>query len=254
MKKVIFIAASFFALVACNKEVINTLSTDVGYLLFNITSNDIVVETKALVTDVDSYKVHIGNTSYTYGTDVKNKVLTLSPATYAVYAENISATKAEEGNGALRLASESENITVAAGETTTTTLECKAVNAKISVEFTDSFKKAFVSWNVSLKYGNSDNRNLTVTETTTDANYFYNILENEQLKLNLQACVVSNDTNPKSNTQLITLQSGYHYTVKYSAGDNGFVSINVTADDQLIDADDTNVTVNPYAPNQNTNQ
>jgi len=247
MKKVIFIAAALCALAACNKEVISAPSSEVGYLSFGLSADDVIIETKAVTAaELDLYKVYIGNTSHTYGTDIKNKVLEIAPGNYNVYAENISAEEAHNGNGALRLATANQQISVEAGATTTTTLNCVAVNSKINVTFSDSFKKAFSSWSVVIGYEGNNDRDKTITHESTNAEFFYNVhqtVENIELALTASATDIS-----KSHTTKFKLQAGYHYTVNYSAGENGFVGITVTADDNLIDADDTNVTVNPYTP------
>ena len=252
MKKSIFIVASLLVFAACNKEVISDHSSDVGYLSFGLAADDVIVETKSQVTNLDSYSVYIDNTSYNYGSDIKGKVLEKSPRNYQVYAENITPEQAHSGNGELRLASPKQDVTVTAGATTTTTLACTAVNSKITLTFNDSFRAAFDSWGVVIGYEGSDERDMTVTNESTNMVFFYNIHPTiENLELSLTATTKS-DNSSKSNYTKFKLEAGHHYTVNYSAGANGFVGITVNADDQLIDAEDTNVTVNPYAPNQNS--
>lgn len=246
MKKVIFIAASLLAIAACNKPAIN-VQNEVGYLSFNLAADDIIVTTKAAVEDVDSYTVYVGEKSYNYGEAVKGKVLEIEPGSYGVYAENMTPEAAHEGNGTLRLASEVNNITVAAGQTTEATLACKAVNAKITVTFEDSFEAAFSSWQVVLGYNGDDSRNLTIDEKTQNTEYFYNIHSEEKgLKLILTAHPTVNPGNPRTNNTTLDIKAGHHYTVNYSAGTSGYVDITVTADDSLTDVDPTTVTVNPY--------
>lgn len=253
MKKVIFIAASLLAIAACNKPVIN-VQNEVGYLSFNLAADDIIVTTKAAVDNVDSYTVYVGEDSYTYGTDVKDKVLAINPGSYAVYAENMTPEKAHEGNGSLRLATTPQNITVAAGQTSEVPLHCTAVNAKITVTFDDSFKEAFSSWNVVLGYNDdSESRKFTITGETVNTDYFYNIHpEGTGLKLYLTALPKVDPQNSKTNTTTLEIAAGYHYTVNYSAGTSGYVDITVTADDSLIEAEPENVTVNPYETEQNS--
>lgn len=245
MKKVIFIAASLLAIAACNKPVFN-VQNEVGYLNFNLAADDIIVTTKA-VENLDDYTVHVGNNAYTYGT-IKAEVLAIDKGTYAVYAENINPEKAHENNGSLRIATTPQNITVAAGQTSNVLLECKAVNAKITVTFDESFKAAFSSWEVTLGYENDNTRNMTVTDETSAENavFFYNIHETiKNLAFALSATPKHGGT-PKTNTKTLEIQAGYHYTVNYSAGPSGYVNITVTATDSLTEADPTNVTVNPY--------
>ncbi len=251
MKKVIFIAASLLAIAACNKPVIN-VQNEVGYLSFNLAADDIIVTTKAEVDNVDSYIVYVGEDSYTYGTDVKDKVLEINPGSYAVYAENMTHEKAHEGNGSLRLATTPQNITVAAGQTSEVKLHCTAANAKITVTFDDSFKAAFSSWDVVLGYNGNDSRNFAIDEETENTVYFYNIhTEGTGLKLNLTALPKVNAENKKTNTTTLEIQAGHHYTVNYSAGTSGYVDITVTADDSLIEEETENITVNPYSSEEN---
>lgn len=246
MKKIVFLSLSLMALLACNKEVITGPVQEVGYLSFALEADDIVVTTKATVTELDAYNVYIGNTSYNYGSEIKGKVLERTPGTYTIYAENMTPSAAEEGKGSLRLASESKTVTVTAGGTTVETLHCTAVNAKISVTFSDSFKNAFSTWDLTLGYESDDTRDLTIDETASasDAVFFYNI-NGKNLTLELSA-IARQDSSTKTHTEKITLAAGYHYTVNYTAGANGYLGITVTADDALVDAEDTDVTVNPY--------
>ena len=246
MKKVILIAASIFALASCNKDV-NVTSGNVGYLNFNLAADDVVVTTKA-VTDgqLNAYTVYVGETFHTYG-DIKGKALELKPATYPIYAENMTPNEAHDGNGALRLASPSQEVTITAGKTEDVTLACEVVNAKITVNFDASFKAAFSSWNVVLGYDGDASRNFTITHETVNTEYFYNIhSEGKGLKLSLTAIPEFDPENVKSNVAELAIEARHHYTVNYSAGTSGYVNITVTADDTLIEEDPQNITVNPY--------
>lgn len=253
MKKVIFIAASLLAIAACNKPVFN-VQNEVGYLNFNLAADDIIVTTKADVENLDDYTVHVGKNSYTYGTTIKNKVLEITPDTYAVYAENMNPDQAHLGNGSLRLASAPQEVTVAAGQTAEVTLECTAVNAKITVTFGESFKAAFSSWNVTLGYENNETRNKIVTHETSAENavFFYNIHKTiKNLAFALSATPKHGGTE-KTKTTTLEIQAGHHYTVNYSAGTSGYVDITVSANDQLLNGGTADVTVNPYASEQNS--
>lgn len=257
MKKVIFIAASLLAIAACNKAVFN-VQNEVGYLNFNLAADDIIVTTKVNVSDVElgNYTVYVGKTSYNYN-EIKAKVLAINPGTYAVYAENITpdlAHTSNDGKGSLRLASASQEVQVAAGQTAGVELHCTAVNAKITVTFDDSFRTAFSSWGVTLGYENDNTRNKTVTNETSaqDAVFFYNIHKTIKNLAFVLSATPKHGGDAMKNTTTLPIQAGYHYTVNYSAGTSGYVNITVTAEDSLTDADPTNVTVNPYAPEQNS--
>ena len=257
MKKVIFIAASLLAIAACNKAVFN-VQNEVGYLNFNLAADDIIVTTKVNVSDVElgNYTVYVGKTSYNYN-EIKAKVLAIDSGTYDVYAENITpdvAHTSNDGKGSLRLASDPQSIEVAAGQTSNVTLYCRAVNAKITVTFDDSFKTAFSSWGVTLGYENDNTRNKTVTNETSaqDAVFFYNIHKTIKNLAFALSATPKHGGDAKTNTTTLPIQAGYHYTVKYSAGTSGYVNITVTAEDSLNDGGTTTVPVNPYAPEQNS--
>ena len=247
MKKVILIAASLVAFASCIKDV--DVTSEKGYLRFNLAADDIVVTTKAVVAadELNAYTVHVGETSYNYGENIKNQTLTLDPKKYVIYAENMTPDAAHEDNGALRLASEAKEVTITAGNTEVVSLACKAVNAKITVNFDASFKAAFSSYEVKIGYkdvDDKDNRRLTIA---SDADCFYNIRpDGKGLNLNLTATPRVGAQNAKTNSTDLAIQAGYHYTVSYSAGTSGYVSITVTADDTLIDVAPQNITVNPY--------
>ena len=255
MKKVIFIAASLLAIAACNKPVFN-VQNEVGYLNFNLAADDIIVTTKAPVEELGGYTVYVGDTRYEYA-NIKDKVLEINPGKYAVYAENITpdlAHKSNDGNGALRLASASQEVQVAAGQTAGVELHCTAVNAKITVTFDESFKAAFDSWNVTLGYENDNTRNKTVTNGTSeqDAVFFYNIHESIKNLAFALSATPKHGGNAKTKTTTLEIQAGHHYTVNYSAGTSGYVDITVSADDQLLNGGTSDVTVNPYASEQNS--
>lgn len=252
MKKVIFIAASLLAIAACNKPVFN-VQNEVGYLNFNLAADDIIVTTKAPVEELGGYTVYVGDTHYEYA-NIKDQALEINPGKYAVYAENMNPDKAHEGNGSLRLASTSQNIDVVAGGTSEVTLNCTAVNAKITVTFHDSFKAAFSEWDVTLGYENDNTRNKTVTHETSAENavFFYNIHESIKNLAFALSATPKHGGNAKTKTTTLEIQAGHHYTVNYSAGTSGYVDITVSADDQLLNGGTSDVTVNPYASEQNS--
>ena len=250
MKKVIFIAVALCALAACNKEVISAPSSEVGYLSFGLSADDVIVETKAAVTDFTGYKVHVGESSYDYQSVSSGMVLPLAPGTYNIYAENISPSAAEEGNGALRLASASQNVTIVSGETISRTLHCEATNAKIEVEFDESFKKAFSSYTLEIDYKDLvqpfRKKRITSTTAVDDTKFFYNIYSDKpEIGLSLSAQNAASTTI--ENFKYFTLEAKKRYVVKYSAGANGYLNVQVTANNDLTSVN-KDYTVNPYAP------
>ena len=151
MKKTIFIlAAAAMSLAACNKAVLNA-PVEYGFIDFNVSSDDIVVETKAVsVEALNAYSIYCNNSLLgTYGS-IKDQVFTKSVGTYSVYAENMTATDAETGFGDLRVASPISSITVEANKTATATLACVAQSSKLTVTFDKSFTDVFTDYSFAI--------------------------------------------------------------------------------------------------------
>lgn len=248
MKKTIFIAASLLALAACNKEVIYAPAAGgMGTLNLSVASDDnITVVTKAAVS-TDAFTVNIINDEETVvktGTPTALAVVLLDADTYHVYAENMTADAALEGNGKLHIAGQCAPFELVAGGTATAVVNCESVNSKITVSFADSFTNAFSSYTVNYDQLNGD-RDFTNVVAGTD--YYYNITENNIVDVKLTA-TAAHDSSSHTHTQQITLQAGYHYSVVYSAGSNGQVTVTVTADDHM-ELTNVPVEVNPYQNN-----
>lgn len=250
MKKIIFIAASLFALAACNKEVINTpVEAGKGVLNINVQSDDSVeINTKVAVsTDNFTVAVKSGNSVIQSGKPNEMSVVLLPAGNYSVYAENITSEEALSGNdgkGALHIAGASDEFTLDAGGTYTATVACVPVNAKITIAYEASFLNAFSSYTVTYDQIGGD-RDFSGVQPSTD--YFYNISsEASQNKVDVKlSATAKHDSSEKTHTQPITLEAKKHYAIKYSAGANGQVNVSITADDALTQTD-TPVEVNPY--------
>ena len=246
MKKILFVAASLVAMVACNKAVISPAETGTGYLNFSLSSDDVVVETKAVsAEDLGNYNVTLGGQWTKKYSEILNQTFTLAPAQYTLSAENITETEAETGNGALRIASPVLNVTVVANETTTETLSCVPQSSKLTLQYTDAFKDVFTSYSFELVKKDGTSRKdgkakLTMAENTP---VFYN----GDVVLTYTLKGVHELNGLKTLTGDITLTKGHSLTVKADqSSQSGGLKIQITADDTLIEDTDQTITIDPY--------
>lgn len=251
MKKVIFIAASLFALAACNKEVISSPEEGYGVLKLSVESDDrIVVNTKTdPVYDVntDEFNVTIINdegVTKESGKYHNVKVVVLPADNYVIKAENITEDEAltnNDGKGQLRMAGACDQFALAQSQTVTKTISCNPTNSKITVAYDASFLVAFKSYNVNLDQTIGGDRNFT--NIVAGDEYFYNISDGASVDVVLTA--TSNADVVVSHTQKIALAVGYHYAVTYSATEDGQLSVTVQASDDLTQSN-IGIPVNPY--------
>lgn len=254
MKKRIYLfAAAAMSFAACNKAVIDS-PVEYGYLDFNVSSDDVVVETRAVVTqeDMNAYNIYCDNTLLGSYSAIKDQVFTKATGTYSVYAENITALEAETGFGALRVASPVSSVTVEANKTATAKLACVAQSSKLTVSFDPSFTSVFSDYSFEVKKTDNtaradDEVSLTITENNNKPVYYNG-------GVNLTYSIKGTHTTQGALTfgGNVTIEKGHSLaiTVKQSTQSGG-LKIEITADDSLISDTDKNVTVDPYNPGTN---
>lgn len=249
MKKMIFIAASFLAIAACNKPVVTVAPDGFGTLKLYVESDDNVrvvtrsgedepVNTAGFAVKVINSK----NEVKAQGTASELKSLVLPADTYTVTAENIDENTAlteNEGKGALRMAG-SKSVELTQGETKSVDVACTPVNSKITVAYSTTFTTSFENYSVDLDHsGDRDFENIS-----SGMDYFYNITDGATVTLKLTA--TSKMTNEAvTDEHTITLEACHHYAVTYSATTDGQITINITASDKLTE-DPITIPVNPY--------
>lgn len=255
MKKTIFIAASLLALAACNKEVINgQLNDEVGYLSFDLAAEDgIKVETKATVSDFSDYSIFIGGTEYAYD-DVNGKVITLSPGSYDVYAENFTKKEAETGNGKVRIASPVYTVNVQAGVTATETVSCSPQSAVVKIVYDDAFKGVFNSQSFTLKKTDNTVRADETTQIMTLAEntpVYWNVDSAEGLSLTYAITGTHETQGSKTYGGTITVMKAHSYTITVTqSSSKGDIQLNITAVDTMTEMTQT-ITVDPYSSTSN---
>lgn len=166
MKKIIVFAAALAALVSCNKSVIvsSVEAEEPGFISLGISTSDVMVETKGLTANADlaGYNITLINktTSQTWTKEYKDAVADadlwkVAPGTYTIKVENKSESEVYPNNtsaGEIRIAGQTD-VTVNAGQTSTCTVNCQPVNAKVSFCATSQFFEVFSAASVSVTNG-----------------------------------------------------------------------------------------------------
>ena len=242
MKKIIVFAAALAALVSCNKSVIvsSVEADEPGFISLGISTSDVMVETKALAanTSLAGYNITIidksNSTTYWEGEYEQAKdesVWKVAPGTYTIKVENKSVSEVYPDNtsaGEIRIAGE-KDVTVTAGKTSTCTVECQPVNAKVSFCATSDFLKIFKDPSVSVTGGTRTVDLGTVGETLGSA-AFYNPGE---ITWNLSATV---DGQSKSYRGTLTLVAKQWSKVTFNTSStNGVISITITVDGTMTE-------------------
>lgn len=139
-------ALMFLSLASCSTE---TIDEGYGYLDVSLHADvDIEDATRAPESlpesEYDDYSVMLydnaGNlmweTSFAAFSANEGNIKRVPAGTYTVYVENCTAEEAEEGIGRPRFAG-SQEFVVSAGRTTTATVACAVINAKITIAYDD---------------------------------------------------------------------------------------------------------------------
>ena len=248
MKKIIVFAAALAALVSCNKSVIvsSVEADEPGFISLGISTSDVMVETKGLATNanLDGYNITLINKSTSetwtkeYADAQAESVWKVAPGTYTIKVEN----KTEEevyrtSAGEVRIAGEAE-VTVKAGQTSTCTVNCQPVNAKVSFCATSQFFEVFSAASVSVTDGT---RSVDLGSVGTDfgAEAFYNPGE---ITWNLSA-KIGETTKPYSGVVKLSAKKWSKVTFGTSST-NGVINITINVNGTM-EGVDVPTTVDP---------
>lgn len=251
MKKIIIFAAALAALVSCNKSVIvsSVEADEPGFISLGISTSDVMVETKGLATNanLDGYNITLINktTSQTWTKEYKDAVADadlwkVAPGTYTIKVEN----KTEEevyrtSAGEVRIAGE-KDVDVTAGKTSTCTVECQPVNAKVSFCATSDFLSIFSAPSVSVTDG-TRNVNLDTVGEDFGKAAFYNP---GKITWKLTATV---DGKSKNYSGELTLVANQWSKVTFNTSStNGIISIEITVNGEMTEVVNESASVNPW--------
>lgn len=251
MKKIIIFAAALAALVSCNKSVIvsSVEADEPGFISLGISTSDVMVETKGLTANasLDGYNITLINKTTSeelwtkkYADALSESVWKVAPGTYTIKVENKTEKEVYPNNtsaGEIRIAGEAE-VTVKAGQTSTCTVNCQPVNAKVSFCATSQFFEVFSAASVSVTDGT---RSVDLGSVGTDfgAEAFYNPGE---ITWNLSA-KIGETTKPYSGVVKLSAKKWSKVTFGTSST-NGVINITINVNGTM-EGVDVPTTVDP---------
>ena len=253
MKKIIVFAAALAALVSCNKSVIvsSVEAEEPGFISLGISTSDVMVETKGLTANADlaGYNITLINktTSQTWTKEYKDAVADadlwkVAPGTYTIKVENKSESEVYPNNtsaGEIRIAGQTD-VTVNAGQTSTCTVNCQPVNAKVSFCATSQFFEVFSAASVSVTDG-TRTVDLGSVGTSFGDEAFYNPGD---ITWNLSAKIGETETT-KSYSGIVTLAAKKWSKVTFgTSSTNGVINITINVNGTMTE-DEVQAPVDP---------
>lgn len=238
MKK-IYLAALTLAMTACvSNDDLNPVD-NYGYIDVNV-SNDPVMVTRAEqdVKDLSGWTITADGTDNNYTLNLNdNKVLA---GTYSITAKNATdvetANAADDGWGKAFYKSESQNVTVAAGNTTTVNINCgSAKNSKLTL-VNNLNDKVFTNVKLHAKKGDNylemDGNKSVFYLVGTEVNYYitytYNTTDGSGNK-QTEKTIKNNDADFSINIE----QAATDYQITLSSTDNGTINVTLTYNDSF---------------------
>lgn len=257
MKKITIFAAALAALVSCNKSVIvsSVEAEEPGFISLGISTSDVMVETKGLATNanLDGYNITLINNdtpskplwTKEYADAQAESVWKVAPGTYTIKVENKTEKEVYPNNtsaGEIRIAGQTD-VTVTTGHTSTCTVECQPVNAKVSFCAPSEFSSIFKNPTVSVT-GGTRNVSLGAVGASQGTPAFF---EPGEITWNLSATV---DGQSKSYSGKITLVAKQWSKVTFgTSSTNGVIGITINVNGEMTSENET-VEVDPWNPLQ----
>ena len=253
MKKLIIFSAALAALVSCNKSIIEmpVASDEKGYIVLDVATSDVMVETKALAanTNLTGYNISLIDkaTSTTLWTKEYEAAQTeedawkVAPRNNTNKVENKREKEVYTNNssaGEIRIAGQ-KDVTVNAGQTSTCSIACSPVNAKISFNATSEFLSMFQGATVSVT-GSERTAELGSVTTSDGTPAFFNPME---VRWTLEATVFS---VAQEYSGVVTLQAAKWSKVTFKTNStNGIISLEISVNGEITDIIPLNVTIDP---------
>ena len=246
MKKIIVFAAALAALVSCNKSVIvsSVEAEEPGFISLGISTSDVMVETIALAanTSLAGYNITLINksTSTTVWTkeyeaaQADADAWKVAPGTYTIKVENKTMDEVYPDNtsaGEVRIAGQTDDVTVTTGHTSTCTVNCQPVNAKVSFCAPSEFSSIFKNPTVSVK-GGTRNVSLGAVGASQGTPAFF---EPGEITWNLSATV---DGQSKGYSGKLTLVAKQWSKVTFgTSSTNGVIKITINVDGTMTEVE-----------------
>lgn len=243
MKKLIIFSAALAALVSCNKSIIEmpVASDEKGYIVLDVATSDVMVETKALAanTDLKGYNITLINKttpakSWTkeYAEAQNAELWKVAPGDYTIKVENKSEAEVYPDNssaGDIRIYGEND-VTVTAGKSSGCTVNCKPVNGKISFDGTANFLSIFTDPTVTVTDNTRTASLGTVSNTFGDAAFFNPCTVTWTLTAKVESV-------EKTYTGDVTITAAHWSKVTFDVSStNGVINVTISVNDTMTDS------------------
>lgn len=232
--------------VSCSNSVDEIENQEKGYLTLDVSANGTTLtraayESKTLdVTVTNSQNVTVGhatvkvnseNTSVVFdeGVDMHNKsTLVLAPGNYTIEAKSQGWENTMAGVDAAYYSGKS-TVTIKANTHSTAKVTCTLANVKLTVEFSDEFKKSFASARSVITMPQNSQVSETYTMGVNKASSYFPVgdLDVTLYVKNLQ------NTDHSMTTSITDVQPRDHYIIRYTVaktGNLGNVTVEVDPD------------------------
>ncbi|MGM9786064.1 MAG: DUF4493 domain-containing protein [Candidatus Cryptobacteroides sp.] len=244
MKKLIIFSAALAALVSCNKSIIEmpVASDEKGYIVLDVATSDVMVETKALAANasLDGYNITLINKTTSakwtkeYGEAVADASLwKVDPGTYTIKVENKSENEVYPDNssaGNIRIYGETD-VPVTAGRSSTCTVSCSPVNGKISFYGTDNFLSIFTDPTVTVTDNTRTASLGTVSNTSENAAFFNPCTVTWTLTAEVESV-------EKTYTGDVTITAAHWSKVTFDVSStNGVINVTISVNDTMTESD-----------------
>ncbi len=224
------IIVSFFVLMSCKKQENDILATEKGFISLNLNQNSTFIETsgKMKAVNVSDFVVEIYNQNntliYSYNklSDVPSEI-ELDKGEYFVVAHSSGVMQTAFDNPYYY--GQSNHFIIIGGDKKNISITCYIANVKITVVYSDSVKKAFTDYTVSV-FNTSDT--LTFVKDDTKSGYF------KAGTLNLQAHLFCGAQEKILSGCITNAMAMKHYEIFVDASAfKGTSSLQVTAIDSV---------------------
>ncbi len=255
MKKTLIAAAALVAMVACNKNLIEspvTAGSGFGFINVGVSTDSEMVATKAEFTPTEE---ELGNFTYTLQGDNKSWPATkgselgadawkVPAGEYTVTVVNLTVEEAYTENlGQMRVEG-SNTVTVGAGLATDCPIVCKPVNSKVSFLYTPEFDTVFDEFTVDLSNGTRTATNVTIHPVAESATATAAFFEPATLTWTLKAKNAAGVEKTYTGSLEAKAGSWSSVTFKPSKTD-GSINVTITVNDEYTLEDTVEETIDP---------
>ncbi len=265
MKKTLIAAAALVAMVACNKNLIESpvaQSNEFGFINLGVSADTEMVVTKGITTEADltDYEItlkkddaKVWTKTYAEVTEAGDAIWKVAAGNYSVLVENITTAEVYDGThekGQVRVSGES-SVVVYPGISSSCTVECTPQNSKVSFLYTEKFAQVFqvstAALNVTDEAKAFDMEMMQVAEeldkNSLDAAYY----EPTVLTWTLNIKNMNGETgDDKSYSSTVTTKKATWTHVTFDTGDTtGTINVTITVNGEITTTETITAVLDP---------